>query len=293
MNSLIIFFLIFGGMQCAESESFHNYQVCLEDLLEDLKMNIWNVGVVAEFKHSLDTLYEIDSNILLVHLNENVLQVQSISIIHKYMITALYALYPTFSNFKVFEPLSKPLIDENKLDIFLAMSWIAFAVKAQDSQGLERREVSESPIYVQEYRELAVNLFGYLKERANFNDLHLASPDKDNLIVIFKKFKANPEIILTMAIFENIPVLHRIIVFLHLNPDLNQEDFVKSPIVKGFFVLGENDSIDSLNFLNQAIGDLENHNIILLSETFTDIVKELLQAHSWSKSKSLFSSILL
>jgi hypothetical protein len=80
-----------------------------------------------------------------------------------------------------------------------------------------------------------------------------------------------------------------IVIFIHLNPTLEVQDFIDSPLLNGFISWTEASS----TFLSQTIADLDSYQLLLISPTFTDVAKGLLRTYFENKLKYFSQKILI
>jgi hypothetical protein len=258
----------------AESDSAHllNYNKNFSKLESDMRNNKWDLGTLSEYKFSLEMLYKEDPKTLSNKMNEFTKNMKYATI-QKFIVYTLYQMPLTFSNFDVYEPLFRPVDDNSAYDIFLSLNWLQLAMAPPQLSENDQKGEFNNWIYEGEYKAFVEKLWKSLDKLTLFDPTLVLFSNDFVISVIFIEYKANPEHVLKMSIFEGLRLIIPIVVFLHLNPTLTLDECIASPILNGLYLVEKGDDVSwSKAFLTETISKLQTQELILISPTFTDVV---------------------
>jgi hypothetical protein len=255
-------------------------------------MNICNVFLLSKIKSSLNRLYYSDVKSMTKHLDD-FFDDQGIGASLKFTVYALYHLPLTFSNFGVFEPFFKPFHKgEIMFDLSLNVRWILDSIGPLELSEVEKTYKINEWIDGFEYRIFYRILWDYVQQRISIWDEYSI---RDNIEMIFDKFKFYPKKVLRKVIFEEKTKFLPLVVYIYFNPSLRKEDCVDDRVLNGLLKLYPSgvEATRSFEFLNQTIFDLESYKPMIISEIFTDVVRVRLEKFRQSKLETSSESILI
>jgi hypothetical protein len=283
-------------MFCAEQSStiFFEYKESFNVLLENMKMNFCNEFLLSKIKTYIFELYRLDFNGLIEHLDDFFCN-QGIGASHKFIVYALYHLPSTFSNFEAFIPFFKPCNQGVSYDLCLTVKWILDSVGPLKLSEAEKRYKIYEWIFGKQYKLFSQALEDYLKLREKLTFMFDHLPIALALEGVFSKFNSNPEKVLKMAVFERDAKFLPLVVYIYLNPSMRFVDCANDQVLNGLLKLNPNgvEATRSIEFLKQTIFDLKSYKPILISEMFTDVVRENLKKFLQVKLETVSSRILI
>jgi hypothetical protein len=216
-----------------------------------------------------------------------------LNMVHKFTIFALYSLPTSFINFEVFEPFFDP--NKRKRKTYFSILWIEKEIK-KAKKGLGRDELPINESFNSEFLVFKSEMFNYIAESAFFNHIlmyYIFEGYQRKIRFFIQEYKAAPNRVLKMAIFERSDVVLPVAIYLHFNPKAIN-NYENDEILPGFFNIHGHDrssEIKAFDFLMQAMAELSNKTII--SKTFTDVVRRYLKNFIRRRYQLLFGNVFI